>query len=110
MINNEARKSEAKAWFEALRDRICDAFELIEEEFAKGASGDLMPGRFERNAWTRKAKNDDPDSGPAGAGVQRLCRIRTSDREPVRNHDRHRQLERRRDQSQTLMGGFTILV
>lgn len=74
MINNEARKSEAKAWFEALRDRICNAFELIEEEFAKGASVDLMPGRFERNAWTRKAKNDDPDSGPGGGGVMSVLR------------------------------------
>jgi coproporphyrinogen III oxidase len=45
-------------WFAALRDRICAAFEAIEDEFAAGRPADLaadggMPGRFERRDWQR---------------------------------------------------------
>ena len=44
---HEAHKPEARAWFEALRDRICAAFEAIEDE------GGPNPGRFVRNPWDR---------------------------------------------------------
>jgi coproporphyrinogen III oxidase len=44
---HEAHKPEARAWFEALRDRICAAFEMIEDE------GGPNPGRFARTAWDR---------------------------------------------------------
>lgn len=37
----------ARLWFEALRDRLCAAFEAIEDEYAAGG------GRFERTAWSR---------------------------------------------------------
>jgi coproporphyrinogen III oxidase len=47
----------ARLWFEALRDRLCAAFEAIEDEF--GAN----PGRFERKPWSR-------DGG--GGGVMSL--------------------------------------
>jgi len=47
------RKSEAVAWFEALRDRICAAFEAIEAEYA-GPDHDTMPaGHFVRMPWER---------------------------------------------------------
>ena len=44
--------SEAAAWFRSLRDRICAAFETLEDE----ATGPFdprpaAPGRFERKAW-----------------------------------------------------------
>jgi coproporphyrinogen III oxidase len=42
-----ALKSEATAWFAALRDRICAAFEAIEDEAGP------TPGRFARTAWER---------------------------------------------------------
>jgi coproporphyrinogen III oxidase len=50
----ELRKEQARAWFEALRDRICAAFEALE-----GAAPDALypgePGRFERKPWAREA-------------------------------------------------------
>ncbi|MGO1081034.1 oxygen-dependent coproporphyrinogen oxidase [Inquilinus sp. CA228] len=48
----EARKAEAAAWFATLRDRICAAFEAIEDD-AAGPLSDRPPGRFERRAWDR---------------------------------------------------------
>ncbi len=41
------------AWFEALRDRICAAFEAIETEYAGPGAPDLAQGRFERTPWHR---------------------------------------------------------
>jgi coproporphyrinogen III oxidase len=48
----ESRKAEAAAWFAMLRDRICAAFEAIEEDYA-GPLADRPAGRFERRAWDR---------------------------------------------------------
>jgi coproporphyrinogen III oxidase len=45
-------KTEAAAWFESLRDRICAAFEAIEDELT-GTHAELAPGRFERRPWER---------------------------------------------------------
>jgi coproporphyrinogen III oxidase len=64
-MSNQER---ARAWFEALRDRICAAFEAIEDELS-GDSG--APGRFERTPWTR------PDAGgDGGGGVMAVMRGR----------------------------------
>jgi len=61
----EERKAVAKAWFEALRDRICTAFEAIEDE---GALGELPAGRFERKVWSRPPE----DGAETGGGVMNL--------------------------------------
>ena len=46
----EDHKNWAEAWFKELRDRICTAFESIEDDLA----GSNMPaGRFERTSWDR---------------------------------------------------------
>ena len=45
-------KTEARAWFEALRDRICTAFEALEDE-APAALYPGPPGRFVRTPWAR---------------------------------------------------------
>jgi coproporphyrinogen III oxidase len=47
------RQTRAAAWFAALRDRICAAFEAIEDEFVVVRPGDGAPGRFERREWQR---------------------------------------------------------
>src|ERR1700694_621099 len=46
-------KSEAVAWFEALRERICAAFEMVEDDYAGLDSASLPPGRFVRTDWSR---------------------------------------------------------
>ncbi len=56
---HDALKPAATAWFAALRDRICAAFEEIEDE----AGG--HPGRFVRTAWER------PEGGGGVMSVMR---------------------------------------
>jgi coproporphyrinogen III oxidase len=58
----ESRKTEARAWFETLRDDICAAFEGLEDE----APVALYPGnagRFVRTPWDRT-----DSTGAAGGG------------------------------------------
>ena len=47
------RQECAAEWFAALRDRICTAFEAIEDEYAGPEAGTLKPGRFKRKDWQR---------------------------------------------------------
>jgi coproporphyrinogen III oxidase len=51
----EARdaKSKAAAWFEALRDRICAAFEAVEDDYKGPDAARLAAGRFARTPWQR---------------------------------------------------------
>ena len=56
------QKTDARAWFEGLRDRIHAAFEALEDQ----APGDLFPGepgRFVRTPWDR------PDGGGGVMGM-----------------------------------------
>jgi coproporphyrinogen III oxidase len=48
-IAHEALKPAAVSWFAQLRDRICAAFESIEDALDPGSPG----GRFARSAWDR---------------------------------------------------------
>ena len=50
-VTGDERKAVAAEWFAELRDRLCAAFEAIENEFA-GTSGE-PPGRFRRKDWKR---------------------------------------------------------
>ena len=52
-IAADERQQRAVAWFGALRDRICAAFEAIEDEYAGSDADQLSPGRFERRDWQR---------------------------------------------------------
>ncbi len=62
---------EARAWFESLRDRICAAFEAIEDE-QTGPLAERPAGRFERTAWSR----DTADGAEGGGGVMSVMRGR----------------------------------
>ena len=63
----DARKEAARAWFEELRDRICAAFEAIEDALAAGPHAHLPAGRFVRTAWHRQG---------GGGGVMSVMRGR----------------------------------
>jgi coproporphyrinogen III oxidase len=49
----EQRRDDAAAWFVHLRDRICAAFEQIEEDYAKANPDAGTAGKFERKTWNR---------------------------------------------------------
>jgi coproporphyrinogen III oxidase len=62
----EQRKLAARGAFEALRDRICAAFERLEDIVPASMPGSgRPPGRFQRKAWERQ----DHAGGPGGGGV-----------------------------------------
>lgn len=49
----DERQQRAVAWFGTLRDRICAAFETIEDAYDGPDAASLTPGRFERKNWER---------------------------------------------------------
>lgn len=66
----ESCKQRATAWFEELRDRICAAFEKLEDDV--GPPNDAgEPGRFERTAWQRPAESGSVDGGGGLMSVMR---------------------------------------
>jgi len=65
----EAKKAAARAWFEALRERICVAFERLEDELpAAMPLADRPAGRFVRKPWERA----DHSGAPGGGGVMAM--------------------------------------
>jgi coproporphyrinogen III oxidase len=62
-------RNQAEAWFRALRDGICQAFERLEDDLT---GSDRPAGRFERKAWTRP----DPEAGEGGGGEMSIMRGR----------------------------------
>ncbi|HUN39544.1 MAG TPA: oxygen-dependent coproporphyrinogen oxidase [Acetobacteraceae bacterium] len=86
-VAHKALREPARAWFEALRDRLCATFEAIEAEAEAEAGSGLgtlppaLPGavprgegqclaRFVRTPWTRPT----PDGSDGGGGVISLMR------------------------------------
>jgi coproporphyrinogen III oxidase len=68
-LPHEALKPDARAWFETLRDRICNAFEAIEDapEAPALPLAERPAGRFERTAWKRPTHHSvvpDPGANP----------------------------------------------
>ena len=65
------RQETAKRWFEELRDRICAAFEKLEDDYS-GAFSARPAGRFERSSWKRPTE----DGSEGGGGVISIMRGR----------------------------------
>ena len=60
----DARKTEARAWFEALQARLIEAFERLENEGPAGsAEAPAAPGRFVRKPWIRTDHTGEPGGG-----------------------------------------------
>jgi len=69
----EAHKKRARAWFEALRDRIVAAFETLEDALpATAPLADRPVGRFVHTAWGRT----DHTGAPGGGGVMAMMKGR----------------------------------
>jgi coproporphyrinogen III oxidase len=69
----EARKTRARAWFEALRDDICAALEALEDGLPAGAPRTTdTTGRFVRTPWART----DHSGAPGGGGVMSILKGR----------------------------------
>src|ERR1700682_1379244 len=71
----EARKKQARTWFEALRDQIVAAFEAIEDALpATAPLADQPAGRFVRTPWSRtdhtgaRPISGSPEIGNVNAG------------------------------------------
>jgi coproporphyrinogen III oxidase len=65
----DEHKARAQAWFEALRDDLCLAFERVEGELpATAPLGDRPAARFVRTPWTRT----DQAGAPGGGGTMSL--------------------------------------
>jgi coproporphyrinogen III oxidase len=65
-------QGEAPVWFASLRDRICAAFEAMEDEIAVPLPPEATePGRFQRKPWERKDHGGHP-----GGGVMSMMRGR----------------------------------
>jgi coproporphyrinogen III oxidase len=71
VVDIAKRQTRAKAWFEALRDEICAAFEALEDE-APAALYPGVPARFVRTPWERT----DHTGAPGGGGVMATMRGR----------------------------------
>jgi len=67
----EERKARASAWFGELRDRICAAFEALEDEYA-GTPMDIPAGRFTRKSWKRPTE----DGNDGGGGTMAIMKGR----------------------------------
>ncbi len=57
------QKSEARAWFETLRDQLCAAFEALEDAPPVAALAARPAGRFTRKAWERTEHDGAPGGG-----------------------------------------------
>ena len=66
-------REQAAAWFQALRDRICGAFEQLEDALT---GSDQPAGRFERSSWTRPDPAAGEGPGDGGGGEMSIMRGR----------------------------------
>ncbi len=85
-------KDAARAWFQDLRDDICNAFEQIEEDLPQGAPlAYEEPGRFVRTPWSRTdhAGAGQASAGDGGGGVMSLMKGRVFEKVGVHTSTVH---------------------
>ena len=73
-VPHVALKDQARAWFEGLRDRLCAAFEAIEDAITddETPAASLPHSRFARTSWSRPTE----DGSDGGGGVMSVMRGR----------------------------------
>ena len=81
--NEQSQPARAEAWFKDLRDRICSAFEKLEDDLGPDIAEKLpiaerlaarAPGRFTRKAWERPAGAEAESQESGGGGVMSIMR------------------------------------
>jgi len=76
----ETRKQTARAWFEALQDRILTSFEALETDCAGPFPDEASaPGRAVRKPWQRK----NHDGAPGGGGTMAILKGRVFEKAGV---------------------------
>lgn len=85
MYTLDERQAAAQSWFAELRDQICSALEVIEDEGGESGAGNSdTPGRFARTAWNRApAANEDAGDGHGGGGVMSVLKGRVFEKAGV---------------------------
>jgi coproporphyrinogen III oxidase len=78
VVDLTERQAKASAWFDELRDRICAALEVLEDEAPRTLYWG-SPARFERKAWERK----DHTGAPGGGGGMAVLRGRVFEKTGV---------------------------
>jgi len=71
----EAKKSEAKIWFENLRDRLCTLFEELEKD-VDAPPNEGAAGTFERTPWQK-------EGGTQGGGVMSILKGRVFEKAAI---------------------------
>ncbi len=59
---HEGLRTDARAWFESLRDQLCREFEAIEAE-QDGPRAEHAAGRFSQKPWSRPTHSGEPGGG-----------------------------------------------